>query len=302
VPQPRTNTIRQSYKTPEAFRRSLNDRLRARAAASDWTLPQLQRQFAYDRLLARLYLSDDGWIVKGATALLAREVSTRSTRDIDIYRPEPSEEAETAFRRAVHRDADDWFNFELGASQALGEGGGVAIPVTAVIGATVWAEFHVDLVGSDLRMTGTPEAVAPLASLGIPGFQERGYRAYPLVDHVADKVAAIFERHGDGLYASTRYKDLVDLVAIALTSSVAADSQREALRSEFRRRNLPWPGRFAIPSEGDWLRGYQRAAREAGKSIPKSLDEAMTVASRFLDPLLAGTAAGSWDGKAQAWT
>jgi hypothetical protein len=28
---------------------------------------------AYDRLLERLYLVDEGWIIKGATALLARD-------------------------------------------------------------------------------------------------------------------------------------------------------------------------------------------------------------------------------------
>jgi hypothetical protein len=41
----------------------------------------VQRQFADDRLLARLYLVDDGWIVQGATALLAREIGVRGTKD-----------------------------------------------------------------------------------------------------------------------------------------------------------------------------------------------------------------------------
>lgn len=54
------------YCSPGAFRRALTDRLRALAEKSRWTLPQLQRQIAYDRLLERLYLVDDGWIVKGA--------------------------------------------------------------------------------------------------------------------------------------------------------------------------------------------------------------------------------------------
>jgi hypothetical protein len=56
----------QGYETPSAFRRALTDRLRNLAASGPWTLPQLQRQIAYDRLLERLYLVDDGWIVKGA--------------------------------------------------------------------------------------------------------------------------------------------------------------------------------------------------------------------------------------------
>jgi hypothetical protein len=35
---------------------------------------------AYDRLLERLYLRDNGWIVKGATALLARDIRQGRSR------------------------------------------------------------------------------------------------------------------------------------------------------------------------------------------------------------------------------
>ena len=68
---------KRSYNSPAAFRRALRDRLRVKATTSRWTLAQLQRQMAYDRLLERLYLVDRGWIVKGATALLARDLSGR---------------------------------------------------------------------------------------------------------------------------------------------------------------------------------------------------------------------------------
>ena len=49
-----TNT--RSYGSPAAFRRTLTERIRAKAESSRWTLPQLQRQMAYDRFLERLYL------------------------------------------------------------------------------------------------------------------------------------------------------------------------------------------------------------------------------------------------------
>ncbi len=75
-----------SYGSPAAFRRALTDKLKAQAESSRWTLPQLQRQIAYDRLLERLYLIDSGWILKGATALLARDIGMRATVDIDMYR------------------------------------------------------------------------------------------------------------------------------------------------------------------------------------------------------------------------
>jgi hypothetical protein len=52
-----------SYGSPAAFRTALTTRLKTAAETSRWTLHELQRQMAYDRLLERLYLVDDGWIV-----------------------------------------------------------------------------------------------------------------------------------------------------------------------------------------------------------------------------------------------
>jgi hypothetical protein len=98
-----------SYKTPADFRRALTDRLKERAKTSRWTLPQLQRQIAYDRLLERLYLLDEGWVVKGATALLARDIGVRGTVDVDVYRAAAREAAEAELRAAAARSIGDWF-------------------------------------------------------------------------------------------------------------------------------------------------------------------------------------------------
>ena len=93
-----------SYGSPAAFRRALTDRLAALAETSRWTLAQLQRQMAYDRLLERLYVVDDGWIVKGATALLAREIGVRATVDVDVYRASTREVVEADLRLAARTD------------------------------------------------------------------------------------------------------------------------------------------------------------------------------------------------------
>jgi len=102
--------------------------------------------------------------------------------------------------------------------------------VTAYISATQWESFHVDLVGSDITMTGAPETEAP----------------------------------------STRYKDLVDLVAIVTVTRVDADAQRIALASEAERRHITLPRRFEVPARELWERGYNaEAARwRAGRPDP----------------------------------
>jgi len=87
------------YATPTAFRAALTDRIKAVAASGRWTIGQLQRQVAYDRLLERLYLVDDGWVVKGATALLARDLGVRGSLD--------TERVETEHRRMMPLGAQD---------------------------------------------------------------------------------------------------------------------------------------------------------------------------------------------------
>lgn len=295
-------TDTRSYGSPAAFRRALTDRLKAKAESSRWTLPQLQRQMAYDRLLERLYLVDEGWVVKGATALLARDIGVRATIDIDVYLEAAREVAEADLREAAARDIGDWFHFEVGVAQPISDAaGGVRFPVTAYLGTAVWVAFHVDLVGTDLRMTGEPEDVPPLARVVMPDVEQHGYRAYPLVDHIADKVAAMFELHGEKSRPSTRYKDLVDLVAIVIASPVDAERQMTALRSEAERRGIGLPTHFTVPDRDLWERGY---AAEAGRSllaVAHTLGEALAVVTPFLDPLLDGSAAGTWDPRDGRW-
>lgn len=291
------------YSNPGAFRSGLTDRLRNEAKKSRWTLQQLQRQFAYDRLLERLYSVDSSWIVKGATALLARDIGVRGSLDIDVYREKAREVAEAELRKAAARDIGDWFRFELGASQVSTDGAkGIRIPVTAYVGASVWAQFHVDLVGSDLRMTGQPEEVPPLARVLIPDVEQHGYLAYPLTDHVADKVAATFELHGDQQRPSTRYRDLVDLVAIATNAALDANELGKAVESEAERRQIALPKIFEIPDRDLWEGGYEAEAKRSLLTFAQTLDEALTLVRSFIDPILNGTATGTWNPDRTAWT
>ena len=293
-------TAADRYSTPASFRRALTDRLKLAAKGSRWTVPQLQRQVAYDRLLERLYLVDGGWVVKGATALMARDIGTRGTIDIDLYRAVAGELAEADLRRAAATDIGDWFRFEIGTGSAVSNAG-VRLPVSSVIGATTWVAFHVDLIGSGLRMTGHPEDVPPLARGAIPEVAQHGYKAYPLVDHVADKVAATYERYGQARMPSTRYRDLVDLISIVTGTSVRAAPQRMALTSEFARRQLPLPQSFDVPDRTLWEAGYNAEARRSSLTVGRTLDEAIPLLRRFIDPLLTGTASGRWDQHLRQW-
>jgi Nucleotidyl transferase AbiEii toxin, Type IV TA system len=291
------------YASPAAFRRALTDRLHALAKTSRWEMQQLQRQFAYDRLLERLYRVDDGWIVKGAAALIARELGVRASVDIDVYRAKAIREAEADLRQAAVVDVGDWFRFEIEASQPVADGSsGARVPVVALIGATEWARFHVDIVGTEIVMTGAPDDVPPLAQVKMPGLEQRGYRAYPLIDHVADKIAAILQRYGPRReHPSTRFHDLVDLVSLVPVITVAAEAQANALKSEAKRRDLNLPKRFDVPDRTLWARGYEAEAQKSLLTEGTRLDDALTIVAPFIDPLLDGTATGNWDPKSRSW-
>jgi hypothetical protein len=290
------------YGTPAAFRQALTAKLRAKAQEGPWTLAQLQRQMAYDRLLERLYLKSDGWVVKGAAALLARKIGVRATIDIDIYREAARTVADAELRAAAATDIGDWFSFEIGIGRPVADDvSAMRLPVRAYVGTTVWASFHVDLVGPDVRMTGEPESVPPLAQVDMMDIHQHGYRAYPLVDHVADKVVAMYELHGAWRLPSTRYRDLVDLVAIAVAVSVDAEAQLTALASQSERRGITFPARFNVPDRALWEPGYAAEVRRSLLAVAHTLDEALAIVAPFLDPLLDGSAAGRWDWVRKRW-
>jgi hypothetical protein len=123
------------YADPRALRFAIADRLRPLAKERAVALDDLLRQFAYDRLLCRVFASDpERWVLKGATAMLARiGPQARHTLDVHLlHREDGLPEAELTLRRAAEVDLHDFFVFTLGAAQRLTDAGEVLrMPVQA---------------------------------------------------------------------------------------------------------------------------------------------------------------------------
>jgi nucleotidyltransferase AbiEii toxin of type IV toxin-antitoxin system len=172
----------------------------------------------------------------------------------------------------------------------------------AYIGATPFAQFHVDLVAG-IEMTAEADDVPPLVPIELPGVARCAYRAYPVPDHIADKVCAIFEvhEHGGQRVESTRYRDLADLAIFAHTQTVSADSLRHALDAEVERRKLVLPAQLEEPSGPGWRAGYARVVRDAPLLEERDIDSAMTTVRRFIEPVLAGRAEGVWNPDVLQW-
>lgn len=297
------------YETPLALRRALTDRLKTAARDGGVALQELQRQYAYDRLLYRLFTGRDAdrWVLKGATAVLARIGSdARHSLDVDLYSEmNDLDEAEQALRVAAARDVGDSFRFELTPGVRIAAQGADATraTVTAYLGASEFAGFHVDIV-TNLAMTGRPETGGPVVRIDVPGIDTTAYRLYPIEDHIGDKVCALLESHpraGAAPVASTRYRDLADLCVFAQTQTPYAKSLVTALRSETARRHLELPVELTVPAGPDWERGYARAVRDVPSLHGQGLDEAIALVNRFLMHVLHGKDSGQWDPIDQDW-
>lgn len=301
------------YANAAAFRAALRARLSAAAKAhAGHGLDELQRQFAYDRLLARAFTGPDSqrWVLKGAGAMLARLPQARHSRDLDLAFlaldnervDDDLSEAVESFQEAVDRDLGDHFRFEaVGVSPLQETAKGRRLSLVAYLG-TRYAAFHVDVVVGT-AMTGVPELAQPLTSVDIPGLVRPAYRLFPLADHIADKLCAIIEIHDQGGVPrpSTRIKDLVDLALVASTQCPQARTLRRAIVDGCAHRRMRVPERFAVPDVEVWRAGYPAKAREAAGVVP-DFAEAVELVAALLDPVLTETAAGVWNPKAASWS
>jgi len=288
------------YATAIDFDRALTDRIANAAASSPYRTNQLRRHFAYGRLLTRLFLHQPKrWVLKGATGLLARlPQQARHSIDVDLYFAGEAEGVIDALREAADLDLGDYFTFDIQPRSVLtGATAGVQLGVTSYLGDKVFETFRVDVVVAP-TMTAEPELAPPLEPVEIPGLRSVTYRTHPIADQIADKYAAII-----GTYAgqpSTRYRDLVDLVLIATTQPVSADSLHTALTSEFRRRDITPTADLVLPS-AQWPEGYRRIAAEVPGFTHLDAAQAIEITKRLVGPVIAGLRIGTWDSELLRW-
>lgn len=176
----------------------------------------------------------------------------------------------------------------------------VRIKIGAQI-ATAYDQFTIDLA-HELHMVATPELVRPTPVVVLPGLAEVAEIAvYPLVDQIADKICAMYERHGATGTPSTRYRDLHDLVLIVQTYELESDLLARAIAAESTRRGLTLPARIEPPGP-QWAAGYRALAQRS--QLPPDLHDlanALELVGRCLDPIIDGTrTAGRWS--ARTWT
>lgn len=288
------------YVTAKDFERALVDRMANAAAESTYSIGELRRQLAFDRLLSRVFTDEPAsWVLKSATGLLARiPGQARHSIDIDLHFAGQLETALDALRKASAVDLGDYFTFDIERGPNLsGVTTGSQLRVVAYLGDKEFERFRIDVVVTH-TMTSDPEEIPPIEPVEIAGLQSVPYRAHPIPDQIADKHAAM-----QGTYAgrpSTRYRDLVDLVLIATTQTVDAERLHTAVMSEHERRGAKPATKLSLPS-GDWAQGYRKIAEEVADFEPLDAETAVGIVRRLVDPIIAGLTSGTWDPGRLEW-
>jgi predicted nucleotidyltransferase component of viral defense system len=267
------------YGTPHAFRVALEARLRNVAQQQGTDLQRLQRRVAFERLLARLFASEDPpWLLKGGYALELRlQDRARSTLDLDLSVPEPERLARPLagdqveplavqiherLQNAAECDPGDGFQFliQLPKRTSL-PGGGIRCTVEARLAGRAFARFHLD-VGFGDAILDPPEWVEGSDLLAFAEVPAARVALYPLAQQIAEKVHAYTFPWKDR--DNTRVKDLVDLVLLAQSEKLEPERVRLALEATFERRGThPLPTKLPA-SPRDWAEPYAALAEELG--------------------------------------
>lgn len=278
------------FTSSAAFRRSVEDRLKAEAKATSRPLENVRREFVFQRFLALVFAADSAeWVLKGGGGLLMRLVGARFSRDLDLTHTsiESREDAVEALRRAIEPQDGDHLTFAIvGQPKYSAENEVVTVTVRSATGVTEYVRFSID-VSTRLHMLAKPERLTPRQVVEVPGLPASPEIVlYPISDQIADKVCAMYELHGSTNTPSTRYRDLVDLVLIVRECDLNPAEITLALQSEAMRRSMTLPSGMSLPSP-TWVSGYRQIARTS--SLPKELHDAtqaLSFVSRFLDTLL----------------
>jgi len=288
------------FATGSAFRQALEDRLRNQAHASGVPLVRLRKLVAFDRFLARLAaIQPDRWVLKGGLGLQLRlGERARTTQDVDLLLTLGDPFALLA--EAARADLGDWFAFEvsLGPSTTGGAQRARRFSTRSLLDSRTFETFRVD-VGLEDALLLPGEMLSGAALLAFADLQPARVLCYSLGQQLAEKVHAYsmprLSREG------SRVRDLIDILVIASLATLEAATLRSVLQATFDRHATHPVPRFFPPPPAGWAIPYRRLARDV-KSRWLSLAEANEAASRFLDPILEGSALTCWDPQRWRWS
>jgi len=307
--------VRNEYRTPEDFRVALQARQRQRAATARVPSERIAQTDLFFRFLDRVIreLGAGALVVKGGLALELRLQRARTTGDIDLRVSGDPTDIYRRIRAAGLRDHGDFFTFLVedpaGSSQLEGDGviyEGRRFSVQAMLANRPYLRrFGLDVAFGD-AMVGRPDTLMAPDALSFIGIASLEIPIYPIGTHLAEKLHAYTLPRSDGRINS-RMKDLIDIALVAVEPSlqpspeILASTVREAFERTFAARATHGlPRAVPLPPE-EWSVRYPRE-KEINALPWNTIQDVRAEAVAFLEPILLGTASGTWNSQARTWS
>lgn len=238
----------------------------------------------------------------------------RYSKDVDLLRVSPGESLDAAVEAlvaAATAKTGDHPRFEFFdvAHEMTADRPTTKVRFTAYFGLAEYTKVGVDVVTNLLpRSEPTTELLESPFPIGAPAWPTVPVRMWPLPDHVADKIAAMYEVHGVRLLPSSRVKDLIDIILIASETPLPGPRTHTALREEVARRQtnnvrINLPEEFALP-DATWAERYAAEASKTPGLKPEfhSIVGSQQLADAFVTPLLQEKPPpGDWNPEQRQW-
>ncbi len=216
-------TGKKTYKTAEALRTALSERLKIEAKKQAVEVQRLTRQVAYDRLLARIFSKRNApFLLKGGYAMQLRVSNARGTKDVDLalrdaklLSSDSQEQNEAIFeylRETAAKDLGDFFSFTISPPVMDLEAapyGGARFRVEAVLDGRTFEKFLLDVGVGDvwIEPASQLESGPWLEFAGIPALK---YPSISPEQQFAEKIHAYTLPRREGV-TNSRVKDLISI-------------------------------------------------------------------------------------------
>ncbi len=278
--------------------------LQRQARTSGRPVQELFQLYILEAFVDRLSQSPlrDRLVLKGGV-LLAAFGERRPTRDVDLQAEAIDNDAEEVRKLVVEIasiEIDDGVVFDTDTARAAVTRdedmySGVRVSMGASL-ARAKQRFHVDVnVGDPIE--------PPAAEIEVPRLLggSISLRGFPIEMVHAEKIVTAIARGT----VNTRWRDFVDVVALAGSQPVEADTLTAVIRRVAEHRGvelrplaevLDGYGEIAQARWVAWRRKQQLEDR-----TPASFDDLLADFLAFGDPILTGAATGTWSAASRAW-
>lgn len=298
------------YPSDRGFQDAINGRINDRGRELNRPTAELRREFFMQRMLARVFVEPAGsWILKGGTSLLVRIPGARHSQDIDLLHLDTDLGQAFAELDALVSAPSrlDRFTFQLQVTKRNDNEGGTPVwklRATPMLGTKKLQNFPIDLTAGK-QLIGEIDWVAPAPTIEIEDvLPSPRFACYPVVDQISDKLAAMYEYHGELRVPSSRWRDLADLLLLIRAMSFDAELLCRSL--EYQRQHRPTlelPDAVGTPGPR-WKDSYPDTARTVS-GLPKglqSLEAALECLGLCMNPILGGAVTtGTWNHTVQRW-